>query len=239
MLRKLYQSSLDIVYPSVCHFCETFVEGDLCLCESCEEKLTKLEHPYCKKCAEPFEGVINESFTCPNCHGVNLAFDFALSALKSSSQAKDMVHHFKYARQQYLVRVMAQMMAEFYYENSVLSEEKWLLVPVPMHWWRKMRRSYNQAELLAGWLAQHLKLNKAHLLTRKRCTKNQTLLDRKGRLENLAGAIRLRTQTIPHGTNILLIDDVLTTGSTAHECAKVLRQMKGVQKVAVFTFMRG
>ena len=118
-------------------------------------------------------------------------------------------------------------------------EEKWPLVPVPLHRSRQMERQFNQAEEIARSISIETGLPVSHLLKRGRRTETQTRLSRKQRMENLRGAFKLREplpETPPPG--YLLVDDVFTTGSTVDECAKVLRKA-GAGRIAVLTVMRG
>ena len=99
-----------------------------------------------------------------------------------------------------------------------------LVVPVPLHPARLRERGFNQAELLAKILAQKINIPLGCALERIRYTTTQTALDRSERMENSHNAFRLRKNTDVRGLRVLLIDDVLTTGSTLSECARVLKR---------------
>jgi ComF family protein len=98
------------------------------------------------------------------------------------------------------------------------------VIPVPLHPARKRERGFNQAELLAELLCAHAGLKMHIALERIRYTTTQTAFDRAERMENLRDAFRLRRKANVQGLRVLLIDDVLTTGSTLSECARVLKQ---------------
>jgi ComF family protein len=122
---------------------------------------------------------------------------------------------------------------------------KWLLVPVPLHFWRERRRQFNQSWELCLALSRATGIPAAKALRRKRMTQVQAHLDRDQRLANMRGVFDLR-QPLPwreppnlQGRCILLVDDVLTTGATAHSCAKVLKHQGGAEKVVVITAARG
>ena len=107
------------------------------------------------------------------------------------------------------------------------------VVPVPLHFLRRWQRGYNQSDLLALALASKLQVSfHPRLLRRTRNTASQTLLTATQRVQNVRKAFRARTDTSLQGKNVLLVDDVLTTGSTASEAAKALREV-GVAKVYV------
>ena len=211
------------------------------MCEDCSEALLKVEEPYCSICGESFEGVITEDFVCPNCGGLEMAFDFARARLRNSERARELVHGLKYRRQRYLGPDMAGLMADAFRGDERFSGVDWLLVPVPLHWLRKMKRHFNQSEELTIHLAKILNLPWQNLLVRARHTDSQTKLGRKKRMSNLEQVFRL-SKGANMGSkplNIILVDDVLTTGSTAHQCAKVLKQLPQVEKVVVLTLLRG
>ena len=112
-----------------------------------------------------------------------------------------------------------------------------LVVPVPLHPARLRERGFNQAELLAKILAQKINIPLGRALERIRYTTTQTAFDRVERMENLYGAFRLRKKIGVRGLHVLLVDDILTTGSTLSECARVLREA-GAQSVYAVTAAR-
>jgi len=95
---------------------------------------------------------------------------------------------------------------------------------VPLHATRQRERGFNQANLLAELLSAQTSISSKPVLERIRCTTTQTALDRSERMENLHNAFRLRKNADVRGLRVLLIDDVLTTGSTLSECARVLKR---------------
>jgi ComF family protein len=138
--------------------------------------------------------------------------------------------------------------------RRVLEEERlkhedltrWLLVPVPLHPERESDREFNQSWELCVRLAQFTGIPAAEVLERTQPTVKQANLNRRQRQENLRGAFRIRQPRWWHrhvqdlkGRKILLVDDVLTTGSTTSECARVLKNAGGAEKVVVITVARG
>ena len=127
--------------------------------------------------------------------------------------------------------------------ERILDEPDWLLVPVPLHRRRKRERGFNQSLELAEIVASHSPLKVADELVRTRYTTMQASLSRKERLSNMSGAFRLTRRALRRGIfkdrAVLLVDDVFTTGSTAHECAGILKRDGGARKVAAFTVARG
>ncbi len=240
MIKKLFQSSLDILYPPECHFCSEPLNGGACVCSACQPELAQVEAPFCCQCGEPYDGIIDEFFACPNCDGMEMAFDFAIAALRNGNKARELVHAFKYSKQRHLSRDMAKMMADAYHRDERFRGSDWVIVPTPLHWSRRLKRTFNQSDDLAMHLAKEIDVAIKPALWRKGRTPTQTRLNRKKRMHNLAGSFQLRAAQLgSKPLNIILVDDVLTTGSTAHECASTLKENPKVNKVAVLTFLRG
>lgn len=262
-LIPLLQAGLDLLYPVRCAACASPLPSPAKpgFCNPCQEQLKPVLAPACQICSEPFPGKLPEEFTCPNCHGLPFAFDFAISAWHSSGPLREAIHHFKYGRQLCLRLPLSEYLAACFQDPrlqrilqtsgngssttlptgsaSLPTTQDWLVVPVPLHPRRFRERRFNQSYELAHLLAKSLSLPFADLLRRNRYTTSQAALSRSERLANLAGAFQIQRKTplpLPHG--IFLIDDVFTTGSTAHACARILRQA-GATTIIVLTLARG
>ncbi|MFD2255393.1 double zinc ribbon domain-containing protein [Luteolibacter algae] len=247
-LRKKPASKiLDWLYPSICSLCECGLSEGKSLCNECASELPRIVTPFCDICSEPFDGQIDGDFDCPNCRRITFHFEFARAAMDRSDGMLGLVHGLKYGRQIHLARDLGALSAEAFSDPrfAIALEEKWLLVPVPLHWIRKRQRHFNQAEEIARELSKKTGLPLADLLYRSRKTPTQTRLTRKQRMENLKDAFAVRKSwrkknpaTSKEVPGVILVDDVFTTGSTVDACAKVLRKA-GVPRVAVLTAMRG
>lgn len=236
---------LDLLYPGVCHRCGEGIPGNRSLCAPCDLELPSLSDPFCRKCGEEYPGVIDGDFQCPNCKDLGFSFEFARPALPNHPAVLAMIHELKYQRRIHLGVELGRVAARAFADDprlAVALEEKWPLVPVPLHRRRMLWRQFNQAEEIARSLGHRTGLPVCRALSRVRSTESQTRLTRAQRLKNLKGAFSLSragakfTGGKPPGA--VLVDDVFTTGSTTHECARVLRRA-GVQKVVVVTVMRG
>ena len=229
---------VSLFYPSFCATCSAAVEQGETLCGSCLEKAPRISPPFCAKCSQPFPGAITDSFTCANCEDRALHFDAAVAAYRSRGVVRKVMHDFKYSRQVHLRQLLGNWVAEALLDPRLAGRRFDLVVPVPLHPARKRERGFNQAELLALELCRASSLKLGSVLQRIRYTTTQTQFDRSERMENLKGAFRLR-----HGCNVqdlrmLLVDDVLTTGSTLSECASVLKKA-GALSVHAATAARG
>lgn len=237
-------AALRLLFPPRCAACVKRLPGDEAgdWCGDCASKLIRLEEPKCAVCSEPYPGVIPGPFTCPNCHDLNFEFEFAVSAWLADGPVREAVHRFKYSRQLQLRAPLSRLMRDALADPRVAAVESgWILVPVPLHHRRKRERGFNQSAELATQLGAWTGWPVMEYLKRLRYTTTQASLTRKERLANLTGAFAPspRRREAARGKNILLVDDVFTTGSTADACARVLRRGMGAARVAVLTAARG
>lgn len=215
------------------------------LCADCAGSLPRIAAPFCESCGESFDGRIEGPFPCPNCRDLSFAFDFARPALRGHDSTRRLVHDLKYRRQIQLAPELARLALAAFDDPRLAPalDARWPLVPVPLHHTRLHHRHFNQSAEIARALARFTGLPLLPALRRVRATETQTHFGRARRLENLRGAFDLsRTGRRlaahpPHGA--ILVDDVLTTGATAHECAHTLRRLARVEMVVAVTVMRG
>lgn len=235
---------LDRIYPPACALCSAPLSHGKSLCRECAADLPRLREPFCKRCGEMFDGKIDGPFTCPNCEGMSLAYDFARPALERDPRTLDLVHRLKYNREIHLAPELAALAAESFADPRLATalDHGWPLVPVPIHRKRLRHRHFNQAMELCLPLARQTGLPVLDALERSRETGTQTRLTRKQRMENLRTAFALtregRDWLALRKDGVILVDDVLTTGSTVNECARTLRKA-GFRSVIAITVMRG
>jgi ComF family protein len=246
--RKLWQKwvsrTLDLLYPPRCAVCGENLADARALCDACDADLPRLVEPFCKSCGEGFQGEIEGPFDCPNCSKLKFSFEFARPAMLRDDRTLEMIHRLKYGRELHLVKDLGRLAAEAFADPRLepALAGHWPLVPVPLHRKRYQHRHFNQAEEISRVLALHTRLPVLNALQRTRSTEHQTALTRGQRLENLRGAFSVSPagskQLEKSTAGVILVDDVLTTGSTVDECAKTLRRA-GFQRVFVVTVMRG
>ena len=220
----LFQAAVALLYPATCTICRKHVRAGEYLCEACEAKLVRIVPPFCETCSEPFEGSINSAFSCANCAHRAIHFVAAVAAYRGRGIVRDVIHEFKYGRQIHLRHLVARWLRAALDDDRLRSHQFDVMVPVPLHPARQRERGFNQASLLAELLGAQTSIPCKPLLKRIRYTTTQTALDRSERMENLHNAFRLRKNRDVRGLRVLLIDDVLTTGSTLSECARVLKR---------------
>lgn len=213
-----------LLYPPVCIICRANIRAGEYLCDQCEAKAVRIVAPFCQICSEPFEGAITGAFTCANCAHRAIHFDAAVAAYRSRGIVREILHEFKYGRQIYLRHLVARWLYAALDDERLREHHFDIIVPVPLHPTRQRERGFNQASLLAELLSAEISVPSKPSLERIRYTTTQTALDRAERMENLHNAFRLRKNADVRGLGVLLIDDVLTTGSTLSECARVLKR---------------
>ncbi len=240
--RQWGRAALDLLYPVRCPGCLLGLPpgtdaGEFC--HGCAGEFRPIEAPFCQRCAEPFPGNIPGDFTCPNCSGREAAYDFAVCRMLSRGPVREVVHRLKYEGLPVMRLPLAKLMQPAL-EDPRLGGGKWLLVPVPLHPRKRRERGYNQSAELAGTLSKLSGWPWRDALARTRYTDSQAGLDRAGRLKNLRGAFAVKRAFARQieGCDVLLVDDVLTTGATAHECAATLKR-HGARRVVVLTAARG
>jgi ComF family protein len=226
----------DLLYPPRCPICDELLPpGEQKICPSCEKKLPWVEQPYCMKCGKMLTDPRREY--CPDCMRYPHSYDRGIAAFCYTGPMRLSVGRMKFAnRREYL---------DFYAEAMVSRGAYWIrrwqpdaIVPVPMHWKKKNRRGYNQAELLAVKIGRLTGIPVQRKLVRKcRDTRNQKYLSAQERRKNLSGAFAVRRW--PEGLEcVLLVDDVYTTGSTMDAMADILRKC-GVKYIYFLTLCIG
>lgn len=218
-----------------CLLCDEATGSKKSICEACEPDLPWLTDQ-CERCALPLP---MSDLTCSQCTINPPAFDEVIAAWLYDFPIDTLVTRFKHQGKWPMGRLMADLFAEFvrYRLNEGLARPDFLL-PVPMTNKRMRQRGYNQAAMLAAWLAALLQMPVSEqLLRRVKETPAQQGLDARARRRNLLGAFELLRPQDVAGKHIALIDDVLTTGSTADEIAKLLRKA-GARQVDVYCLAR-
>jgi ComF family protein len=190
---------------------------------------------FCASCRTPFLNAfpLDSEGRCALCrHGLR-GFDASYCFGSYEGLLREWIHLYKYGR----VKTMGRPLGELLSAALPRDERFDAVVPVPLHWRRRWQRGFNQSELLARGIAKHCGVPVMAALRRVRHTSTQTGLSITSRRRNVAGAFQVRHRLPVAGRRILLIDDVMTTGSTVAACAAVLRRA-GALRIVVLTVAR-
>lgn len=200
-------------------------------------RLQFLSEPLCARCGAPFEIAVDVAQVCGACIARAPAYDRARAALAYGEVSRDLVLALKYQGRRDGLAVLASWMTA---AGGALLQDADLIVPVPLHYLRLIRRGFNQSVWLAAAVSRASGVELCvDALARTKATPIQGGLSAEGRRRNVQGAFRVRKSRsgLVKGRNILLIDDVLTTGATAEACSRTLRKA-GAACVDVLTLAR-
>ena len=215
----------DLIFPPSCVLChdplETGRQGQLCA--DCLDGLADRREA-CPRCASLVVGSATLTGDCPQCRGVRFHFEEALRLGSYDGPRRSAVLRIKRASQRNLAVSLGELLAAGQQERlKALSLDA--VVPIPMHWSRRIWRGTNSPETIALCLARCLGLPLAsHLLARRRRTAPQASLAPSRRRANVRGAFRAQRHADLPGSRLLLVDDIMTTGATLSEAAKELRR---------------
>lgn len=226
---------LELLYPPHCDGCGEATFEKSRLCAACWSSLELVSEHICQICSYPLVGNNSTSY-CENCTGRQLHFVAGVSIFRYQGLVRKLLSQFKYKGDQSLKKVMGELLSQTLQEERLVGLHFEAIVPVPLYPLREREREFNQARLLAYEVALQLQLPMKDLLCRIKPTLTQVHSDRRARINNLKKAFRLKKPSSLSG-NYLLVDDVLTTGSTLDECAHVLRSA-GAKRVWAVTVAR-
>ena len=233
-LRRLGRAVVDGVLPPRCLACGTIVDEPDALCSSCWAGMTFFAPPWCAVCGLPFPHPMGEEAVCADCARQKPSWDRARAVMRYDKHSRHLVLALKHGDRTHVARALGRWMGR---AGAELLEGADMIMPVPLHWTRLFTRRYNPAGLLAHAVrAAGGPPVMADWLVRRR-TPSQGRLGPVARVRNVRGAFAVRRGCDVKGKRIVLVDDVLTTGATVEECARVLRR-GGAAFIGVLTLSR-
>ena len=223
-----WRNFINLVLPPRCFLCGKVLGDDYGLCDECFSEMNLIRRPLCYECGQPLETALagKHKLLCGHCLKPHRKiFRMSRSACAYDELSKKLILDFKFYDKTDLASFLAKMM--FVAGQDIFEAGVDLIIPVPLHLTRMIERKYNQSALLAVELGKLARVCvETQILTKVRKTKQQVDCSGEERLRNLRGAFALQQGEKLKGKRLLLIDDVLTTGSTLKECAYVLKKAK-------------
>ena len=232
---RIIRELIKLLYPAKCPFCKEILLGDAEeICVSCRRKIEFIQEPRCKKCGKPV--FREEKEYCYDCEQNIWFFEEGRNLWVHKPPVSDAIYRFKYHNMKCYGKVFGKEMA-VRFASYIKSRKIDVIVPVPLHKKRKRNRGYNQSELLAKEISERVNIPcDSDGLIRLKKTNPQKILGHRGRRANIKDAFR--TTKSFENKNILLIDDIYTTGNTLNEAAKKLKYA-GAQNVYFLTISIG
>jgi ComF family protein len=225
-----------LAFPDDCHLCGTMLTtlARVPVCDACLASIQPFAADHaCVACKTPFanRSPLDHEGKCALCRLGLKGFDDAYTYGSYEGNLRALIHLFKYRRMEPLAQHFGGLMALALPRDSQFDE----VVPMPMHWWKRWQRGYNQSELLAREIARRWRVPVRQPVRRRKLGVAQAGLTNAKRRTNVSGAFAANGRL--DGKRILLIDDVLTTGATASACARALKRA-GAARVTLLTLAR-
>jgi len=232
-MKKFWDKILNLLYCEKikCIACSDELDDDneFSLCEKCLKDLP-YNNSFCQVCGTPISDM---GIVCNHCKERNYDFNFSRSVFMYEGKIISLIHRLKYNNAKYLKEPLSNFMLNYFSSHSEFKDIDFI-VPVPLNRKRQKWRGYNQSELLLYSFENAGISVETKVLERVINTESQTNKTREERLINLENAFEVKDKQKVKGKNIVVVDDVFTTGTTINECAKALKKA-GASKVVGFT----
>jgi ComF family protein len=238
IIKNFLLKTVNLIYPNTCSLCgdDLHYLSDIKICNKCKKSLHAIKDFVCQKCGMPLPDGGEFCYICRQ-KPKEYNFDKMRSVYLYKDNIRKLLLKFKYADRSFLAKDFGLIMYETVKSYSFYSETDFI-IPVPLNIIRRIKRGYNQAELLAKELS--IKMNKQMLtnaLVRKKITKPQFKLSKLERAKNIKNSFFVKNKDIIKDKTILLVDDIATTSSTASACSLALKRV-GAKTVYVLTLAR-
>jgi ComF family protein len=229
-----------LFFPQACVLCHRWVLNPdwSPLCQGCFARLEPLGRRICYSCGIPLPGdVLGIHGTCSQCRAQGNPFDFARAYGSYRGELRSLIIQFKFGHHQRLTHPLATLLQTCYERSELDLQPDWI-VPVPPHVRRRRKRGFDQTLTLSRVLSQKLNVPVFPGLSRIKPTAPQSGLDLRQRRKNLRNAFRLSRPERLSDQSIVLVDDVMTTGTTISEVCRLLRMETSIHTILVLTVAR-
>jgi len=242
---NVWRAGLEFVFPTACPFCNdaqmemsAAARSEPNLCRDCRQAMLAGEKDLCLRCGAPVGPHLDTAAGCYHCRNDRFVFESVACIGAYQDSLRSACLSAKLRGNQPLAAALAVLLWEKS-QDLLPTTEFAVVLPVPQHWSRRIQRCQHPATIVAQVLARRLQVPfYKNILCKVRRTPAQTVLPAGRRRANLRGAFRVRGGAMLQGSSVLLVDDILTTGTTANQAAKSLRSA-GVARVTVAVLARG
>lgn len=229
ILNNLIRGIIDLAYPENCLICKNKitprVSTDRFVCAACWANIRINHPPFCHKCGRSLTRQESVKNLCVKCVKYPLAFDRAFSPCAYEGVIRELIHMFKYNSKDYLGPLLSGIMNDFIKEYNLPMRIFDAILPIPLHKTRQREREFNQSFILSQYISREFNIPVTEkLLLRTRNTRTQTELKDTDRFQNICESFAIDGRGHLKGKNLLLVDDVFTTGATCSEAARTLKQ---------------
>lgn len=238
-----WKTFLNFFYKNDCLYCQKNLQlEENYLCSRCLPSLRRLHGPVCERCSGPAHfsetaKLFSSLQGCPACSRDDYFLDKTFCLLEFSNATQKMLHQIKYSGKEWLLSLFKPFLTSL--PENIISELSHadFMLPVPLSWLKEWQRGFNQSYLIGRLLQKKIPIPIFRNVLFRKIAAPQASLKRKDRLTKQKGTFTIRNSHLVRGKTVLLVDDVLTTGSTANECARLLKQ-EGAAKVFLFTLAK-
>jgi len=237
MIKTVLDACVELIYPAVCVSCRKPYpqKENSPLCEDCYDSIKRHSPPFCLRCGRSIRRLQEmENLVCRQCKETPCHFDRAWSLCLYDGLIKNLIHDFKYKQKIHYSGIFKKLLKEFIACYRPFTNIE-IIIPVPLHAVKLREREYNQSLILACALGDILKKPVCgDCLERIRNTKPQFSLHEKERSRNVAGCFRMKNAHAVKEKSVLIVDDIMTTGTTLSEAARLTREA-GCATIEVLT----
>ncbi len=235
---NLIDPVLALLFPNRCYYCKKVLEKGCFVCSDCLKAIDIIQAPFCKKCGAPLGKEIVIDRHCFQCRNLVFHFQRNESLGVFSGKLRDYIHVYKFEKRRFLYRIFTDLLVQ-YKKEYIMSHD--VLVPMPLTQSRYTERGFNQSYLIAKEISKRVPiLFSGHGVIRRGKSRPQSSIPTiKERLNNVTDRFLLKkgSRKLIKDKNILIFDDVLTTGATSSKCAQALYEEEA-QNVDILTIAR-
>lgn len=231
---------IELMFPpgKRCPVCNQELSLQNGLGKNCFHKIALISKPYCEKCGRPLRLDVAGKRICDQCETTPYFFEKSRSVAIYEGALREYLADLKYRYRPELGEALGELLVEWFKFHQVFGKID-LIIPIPIHHQKMVIRGYNQAELLANPLQRYLGIKqKSDIMIRHVFTETQNSLHKEARFNNVRGAFQVKNALEVSNSNILLVDDIFTTGATVSEAARILLRA-GASRVNVLTLATG